>query len=153
MEEQNRLYRSNRSKMIGGVAGGLSEYFKVDVVIFRLLFVLLLLFSGGGLLAYVILWIVIPRRPMYFEASRVGSTAEMHTPPASSPSHTNRAPRALLSGLILIFLGLLFLFDNLTPWYHIRDFWPLALVFAGFFILYPNILQSNSIHHSNTNKL
>ena len=36
---QKRLYRSSRNKMIGGVAAGLAEYFDIDPVIFRILFV------------------------------------------------------------------------------------------------------------------
>jgi phage shock protein PspC (stress-responsive transcriptional regulator) len=46
--------------MIGGVCGGLAEYFNVDPVIVRLLFLLGLTCVGGTLLAYVIMWIVVP---------------------------------------------------------------------------------------------
>lgn len=55
-----RLYRSKTDRMIGGVCGGLAEYFNVDPVIVRLLFLLGLTCVGGTLLAYVIMWIVIP---------------------------------------------------------------------------------------------
>ena len=151
MENQNKLYRSSTTKMIGGVAGGLSEYFQVDVVVFRLLFVLLLLFSGGGLLAYIVLWIVIPQHPLYFNANHTEEKAD-------TPSHTkgvyanqNKTSRSLIGGVILIFLGLLFLFDNLTPWYNLRDFWPLVLIFAGAVVMFPHILKpKHLITNSNT---
>jgi phage shock protein C len=55
-----RLYRSKTDRMIGGVCGGLAEYFNVDPVIVRLLFLLGLTCVGGTLLAYVIMWIVVP---------------------------------------------------------------------------------------------
>ncbi len=141
MEHANKLYRSEKSKMIGGVAGGLSEYFNVDVVVFRLLFLLLLLFSGGGLLAYIILWIAIPKRP-YAQgttAPNQGESREIH--PAS---------RSTLGGIILIFLGGLFLLDNVLPMYHIRDFWPVILIVFGIFLIFPDILQSNSNNNTNT---
>jgi phage shock protein C len=46
--------------MIAGVAGGIAEYFNVDVSIIRLLWVLAIFAVGGGLLAYIIAWIIIP---------------------------------------------------------------------------------------------
>ncbi|MBN1251491.1 MAG: PspC domain-containing protein [Bacteroidales bacterium] len=54
-----KLYRSADDKVLGGVCGGLGAYFNIDPVIFRLIFVLALLFSVGFLI-YIILWIVLP---------------------------------------------------------------------------------------------
>jgi phage shock protein C len=63
MQVPSRLYRSRSEKMIAGVCGGLGEYFDVDPVLVRLLFVALTLISGGlGLVAYVIFWVVVPRQ-------------------------------------------------------------------------------------------
>jgi phage shock protein C len=58
----SRLYRSRSEKMIAGVCGGLGEYFDVDPVLIRLLFVVTTLVSGVGLLAYVVLWVLVPRQ-------------------------------------------------------------------------------------------
>ncbi len=145
MENRKKLYRSVTNKVIGGVAGGLSEYFDIDVVVVRLLFVLLLLFSGGGLLAYIVLWIVIPRQPLLSENNAAGN-AEPYAQPQSDETTANNhnTSRSAIAGIILVFLGLLFLFDNMMPWYNIRMFWPLILVFAGILIIYPEILKSNS---------
>ncbi len=56
-----RLYRSGREKMVGGVCGGLAEYFEVDLTLVRLI-VLVAMFSGGiGILAYIAALIIIPR--------------------------------------------------------------------------------------------
>jgi phage shock protein C len=60
--QNNRLYRSNESKMIAGVCGGLAEFFGLDPTLVRLLFVLLALMGGHGLLIYIILWIIVPYR-------------------------------------------------------------------------------------------
>jgi len=57
-----RLYRQPKNKMIGGVCTGLSEYFDIDPVIIRVLFVASL-FIGMGFLLYIILWIIIPKVP------------------------------------------------------------------------------------------
>ncbi len=54
------LTRSNRSKIIGGVCGGLGRYFGIDPVIFRVVLVVLALTGGVGLISYGIGWLLIP---------------------------------------------------------------------------------------------
>jgi phage shock protein C len=49
--------------MIAGVCGGLGEYFNIDPVIVRLIFVALLVGAGSGFLAYLVLWVVVPEAP------------------------------------------------------------------------------------------
>lgn len=56
-----RLFRDPDNKYIGGVCGGLAAYFNIDPTLVRLLFVLLIFAAGSTILAYLILWIVIPR--------------------------------------------------------------------------------------------
>lgn len=63
MNQERRLYRSNNEKMIAGVCGGLAEYLDLDPSIVRLLFVLLALTFGNGILIYLILLLVMPMRP------------------------------------------------------------------------------------------
>lgn len=60
MRSRGKLYRSRDKKILGGVASGLGEYFNIDPVIFRVLFVLFVFLDWFGLLAYVILWVVLP---------------------------------------------------------------------------------------------
>lgn len=55
-----KLYRSESDRKIAGICGGLGEYFDVDPVIFRAVFVVLLIGAGSGLLLYLILWFIIP---------------------------------------------------------------------------------------------
>ncbi len=64
-KQSKRLYRSRKDRVIGGVCGGLAEYFGVDPLVIRLAF-LLLLFFGGGLILYIIFWIIVPQRPVTF---------------------------------------------------------------------------------------
>jgi phage shock protein PspC (stress-responsive transcriptional regulator) len=54
-----RLYRNENDKVLGGVCSGLANYFNIDVVIARIIFVVLL-FSGVGFLTYIIMWIAVP---------------------------------------------------------------------------------------------
>jgi phage shock protein PspC (stress-responsive transcriptional regulator) len=61
--EIKRLYRSRTQRMIGGVCGGLANYLNADPTLIRLLMVLFALAGGPGLIAYLILWIVVPLEP------------------------------------------------------------------------------------------
>jgi phage shock protein C len=58
-----KFYRSRKNRVIAGICGGLAEYFDVDPIIVRLITLILVLSAGGGLLAYVIAWIVVPEEP------------------------------------------------------------------------------------------
>jgi phage shock protein PspC (stress-responsive transcriptional regulator) len=59
-----RLYRSQTDRKIAGVCGGLAEFFNIDPVIVRVVAVILLLPGGlPGLLPYVVLWVLAPKKP------------------------------------------------------------------------------------------
>jgi phage shock protein C len=60
MEEQRKLYRSQTQRMLAGVCGGLAEYFNIDATVVRVLFLILAVFGGSGLVLYLVLWIVVP---------------------------------------------------------------------------------------------
>jgi len=65
MDRQKRLHRSRTEKMIGGVCGGLAEYFDVDPTIVRVVWVALAILPipGSAILAYIILWAIMPQEP------------------------------------------------------------------------------------------
>jgi phage shock protein C len=93
--EQRTLYRSRDDRMLAGVCGGIGEYFAVDPTLVRLLFVLLAVFTGVGVLAYIVLWIVVPEegsRPLYEEwKSQAGGEASPESA-ASGAAPTGGAP-------------------------------------------------------------
>ena len=62
---EKRLYRSNTDKILAGVCGGLGEYFDVDPTLVRLLWVIVSVFMAGigGVIAYVLAWLIVPRKP------------------------------------------------------------------------------------------
>ena len=61
---EKKLYKSNQNKMIDGVCGGIAEYFGIDPTVVRLIWALLSLMGGSGILAYIIAAIIIPRSPV-----------------------------------------------------------------------------------------
>lgn len=60
--DNKKFYLSSTDKKIAGVCGGLAEYFEVDALLIRVLFLAAILEFGTGLLAYFVLWILAPKR-------------------------------------------------------------------------------------------
>jgi phage shock protein C len=61
--QTRRLYRSRTDRKLAGVCGGLAQYFNTDATLMRVLFVILALLGGPGLVIYLVLWIVVPEEP------------------------------------------------------------------------------------------
>ena len=62
--EPKRLYRSRKDRILGGVCGGMGNYFNVDPVLARVAWLVLFFAGGVGFLAYIISWIIIPEEPL-----------------------------------------------------------------------------------------
>ena len=60
---EKKLYRSTTDKKVAGVCGGLAKYLNIDVTVIHLICVLACLFTGIGLLAYIICALIIPEEP------------------------------------------------------------------------------------------
>ena len=140
-----RIYRSRKESMIAGVCGGLGEYFDIDPVIMRLIFVLLIFAGGAGLIGYIIAWIIIPLAPSS-EASQTGTAGGGAAAPAAEPAlglrpgqeaqpEDKQESRAMMAGLILVTLGVLFLFGNLFHWFRFWELWPVILIVIGAIII------------------
>jgi phage shock protein C len=60
---EKRLYRSKDERLIWGICGGIAKYFGVDPVLIRVIAVASIIFGGWGILAYIILYFVVPLEP------------------------------------------------------------------------------------------
>lgn len=65
MSEVKKLYRNINEAKIAGVCAGIADYFDIDPVLVRLLFILMI-FWGGGIIAYIIAWFIVPPKPHNF---------------------------------------------------------------------------------------
>lgn len=93
-----RLTRSATDKRIAGVCGGIGEYFDIDPTIVRILFVLAALLGGPGIIAYIVLWIVLPKgSPRPADAPSPGSSRPLF---ASSNSAVRIAEERFARGEI-----------------------------------------------------
>ena len=85
----NRLYRSRIDRTIAGVCGGLAKYFDIDPTLVRVLFVVSIFIGGGGIIAYIILWIVVPEEQIIFQSA--GQDSQTHQSDSDSEeSNTNQ---------------------------------------------------------------
>jgi phage shock protein C len=63
MDAGRKLYRSNTNRMLAGVCGGLAEYFNLDPTLIRVLFIVLAVLGGSGVVLYLAMWIIVPKQP------------------------------------------------------------------------------------------
>lgn len=147
-----RLYRSQQQRMIGGVAGGLAEYFEVDVTLVRLLWVLAVFAGGGGVLAYIIAWILIPedirdsgfaRESSQNQPTRTALEGDLSEGPESLAPETNgedpddqKNTNRRNGGLLLIGLGVLLMVNTFIPFFRLRNLWPIFLIGFGLLLLF-----------------
>ena len=131
-----KLYRSRTDSMIGGVCGGLAEYFDVDSTLVRLAAVALTLAGGSGVLAYLILWLVVPQKPLSVETADTAKEKPEERPQAEA-SKADSNTGLLFVGVILTVLGFVFLIGNFITfaWFSFRKLWPLILIAVGIFIV------------------
>ena len=145
-----KLYRSRKDQIIGGVCGGIAEYFGIDSTLVRLAFVLFALIEGAGIIAYIIAWIIVPERPQNSNKSEeevydveIDKEDEEGEYKASSEEpkeeKKSKEQRKRVLGLILVALGIFFIIDNWIPGFYWRRFWPVILIVLGVVLIYREV--------------
>jgi phage shock protein C len=139
-----RLYRSRKDKIISGVCGGIGEYFGIDPVIIRIIAVVLFLWGGSGIIAYIIAMIIIPYAPD--QDAEVQKKTGKSMPAKDQKQEVKRGSDsgAFIIGIVMVLIGGLFLlrnfplFNDYYWWFkhqigHI--FWPAILIAFGAFMI------------------
>ncbi len=145
-----RITKSKTDKVIDGVCGGLAEYFGIDSVIVRLIFVVLIFLNGIGLLLYIILVIIMPKPDKLDQSpketiqenvqeigERVREAGEGLGAALSKKTEEKHPNRGLWLGIFLIVLGIFFLLDNLhlIRWINGDLIWPIIIILIGAWLL------------------
>jgi len=154
-----KLYRSRTDKVIAGVCGGLGEYFNMDSLIFRLIFLALMLAGGSGFWLYIILAIIIPKESLQGQvpgsvssdsrekvrdsvhefAADVRASAQHWAAEIKNkhPEHWQSDNRRHWFGLIIVAIGVVFLINQLFPQspLHWEYLWPVCLIVVGVAII------------------
>ena len=148
---RERLYRSREDRMLFGVAGGMARFLDVDPSIVRIIWALLVLAGGAGLLLYIVAAIVIPEAPVGWAPS-TASDAQAVGDPASADAggggattgtagpawgyragveRRERGGGAVLLGLLLVVVGGWFLLQRFLPQLDADLLWPVGLLLLG----------------------
>lgn len=126
-QPQSLLYRNTDQAIIAGVCSGLANYFAVNSLIIRILFILLVFFGGFGMVLYLIMWATIPVQ------------SAITTQSATTKSNQ---PWSKILASICITAGTLWLLDNfgLNPFTRISwdKMWPSILIIIGVYLLVKN---------------
>ena len=137
-----KLYRSRKDSMIGGVCGGIGEYFDIDSTLVRLLAILIVFLGGVGVIVYIIAWIIIPQNPEQTIDNNEETIGEKEINIDRSEDQKGNH-KHIWGGLILIFLGLFFLLRSLFPRFVLVKFWPVILVVLGIFLILQSLSRKN----------
>jgi len=147
MSKKEKLVKSKTDHVIWGVCGGIAEYFKVDPVIVRLAFVVLILLDGIGILLYIILAIIMPEAEQadipqkdIIEKNIEGMTEQVKgvIEKMEDEAHAQKkSENSTWLGVILILLGAYFLLNSfhLLSWVRSDLFWALLLILIGIALL------------------
>ena len=155
----NRLYRSRHDRMLAGVAGGLAEMWGADPSLVRVIWALLVIFTGGiALLVYIVMALVVPDEAFDLEQAPVAA-GDAPTPEARAAAlaaHEARIaarraaggdrggfPASMILGGFLIVLGGFFLAREYLPSIDFDWFWPLVLVGLGVLLVVTSMRRPN----------
>ncbi len=147
MDTPKKLYRSRTDKLIAGVCGGLGDYFNLDPLLFRVLFLILLAAGGSGFWLYIILAILIPPQPLpgqteapYNPREHIHEVAAEFKDSAHKWAGEVRQDRRAHSGhgrmwigLIIVAVGIVALVNQLfpLPWVRWEFLWPVLVIIVG----------------------
>jgi phage shock protein C len=132
---EKKLYRSSSDKVLAGVCGGIGEYFAVDSVIIRLLWVVFTLMGGAGLIAYIIAAIIVPADPSGYSAG--DSYARTEDPGSGARRSGGNSSRntSLVLGAALVLFGGFLVMKDFIPWMHRDLFLAAIMIGLGVFFL------------------
>jgi signal transduction histidine kinase/phage shock protein PspC (stress-responsive transcriptional regulator) len=119
-----RIQRSSSDRIVAGVAAGIGDYFGVDPTIVRLAFVALTFAGGFGIVAYGVLWMLIPSSP------------ELGPEAVESRPVVKRADLAAVVVIGILLLGVLFLFRAVSIWPGDGLVWPVLLAASGIILMW-----------------
>ena len=109
---KKRLTRINDSKAyLGGVSQGLAEYFSMDVVIFRVIFIILFFTPFPSIFTYLVLWMILPQKQLYGVVP-YGEITNLETSNLTTMSRNNQNG-SFIGGAILIIIGVILSFETI----------------------------------------
>lgn len=141
-----RLYRSNQEKIIGGVCGGLAEFFKIDPIIIRVFLVLWVILGEWGMLLYFLLWLIISPQQYEganFQVNELGARFQLIGHDIRDLFQHPSSQLLTYGGAALIGVGLSTLLRSLglLPNWNTTIIWAALLIVGGVFVLVKTLMK------------
>jgi phage shock protein C len=141
MNNTKKIYRSEKNRILFGVCGGLAEYFEVDPLLVRILFILLSLGGGSGIILYIILAVLMPKESDKTEITKdnIIEESKKRTKQLANEVKGNgnwiKDVRNIM-GIFLVLVGVNMLSSNLFQfdifaWVGWSVVWALIIIFIG----------------------
>lgn len=131
---KKKLYRSSRRKILAGVCTGLGEYFDIDPVLIRAVFIVTLFSGGIGVMLYIVLWLIMPNEERVLPAESPNEPAESSE--LDSGVFSEKHKGTVVTGLMLVGLGTFFLVRELFPMFSFKYMLPIILIAIGILIVF-----------------
>lgn len=139
-----KLHRSRENQVLAGVCGGIAETYGIDFTLVRVIFVILAIWGGLGILLYIlgILFLPYPGEKSVVQSGQVEKKIEeVAEDIKNNISDKNKGKTANqrrsneIIGLIVVLLGAIMLLRNFYPWIGMHMFWPILLILIGILII------------------
>lgn len=139
--ENKKLYRSADDNVVAGVCGGLADYFKIDSTLVRIIFVLLSLGGGSGILIYFIMWLVVPIESETRKNKKNDEDLEDFVDDVKNKAKSivkeTKSKKINIFGIFLILIGIVAIWNQIMPFRIDWDFfWPGMLILLGIVFLF-----------------
>ena len=136
-----KLYRSRDNKVLAGVCGGIGEYFEIDPVIIRLIWIVLTMIWGFGLFLYIIAIFLIPLEPKEIKIQDVGTTTQESKKDYRHLEDNDRNIVITLIALFFIVLGIMVVISIIAPSTYIfrniiKGILGVAMIIIGIYLVF-----------------
>jgi phage shock protein PspC (stress-responsive transcriptional regulator) len=145
---KEKLFRSSQNKIIGGVCGGLGEYFQIDPIFVRIFFMLWVVVGEWGVLAYFLLWLIIPPQQYAggsFQHNDLGARFRLIGDDLRDLFQNPSSQLLTYGGIALIGVGAVTLARALgwdwTKYWNSTLIWAGLLIIGGVFVLVKTYLK------------
>lgn len=141
--EPRRLYRDSEDRFLGGVASGVARHLGLNTMLVRVAFLVMVLWSGFGLLLYAALWALVPLDdPSLRDDEAAPGLAAARRRGFRGARGIRRRDVGLAASIGALSLGGIVLLQNLGLWVSPRLFWPLLVAATGVALLWTQADES-----------
>lgn len=144
---EQKLHRSKTNQVIAGVCGGIAETYNIDSTLVRIIFIILALWGGLGIILYIVGMVLMPyeggegkitaeevSKNMESAASDIKNNFKNLKEKQEKNGGKNIGNNEIL-GLVIVILGLIILLHNFFPVINVRLFWPIMLILFGILLI------------------